>query len=237
MVATAAIVYGVIRLGPPWSVPIAAIRAASQLAAISAILAVSMARLWSSALVVLAMFVVAVVTAAGRSQASRGSLWLAAPLAAGVGSVLPLLLATGVVPLTGLSIVPVFGVVVGGTMSAVSVAARRALDVLQIRSGEVDAALSLGMTEWDSRMEVMQRALSDALIPNVDQARTAGLVVLPGAFIGVLLSSGSAVQACLVQVLVLISLMLSQSCAVAVTGVLIAYGKVVRQSQSFSATP
>ena len=183
------------------------------------------------------MFVVAVVTAAGRSQASRGSLWLAAPLAAGVGSVLPLLLATGVVPLTGLSIVPVFAVVVGGTMSAVSVAARRALDVLQIRSGEVDAALSLGMTEWDSRMEVMQRALSDALIPNVDQARTAGLVVLPGAFIGVLLSSGSAVQACLVQVLVLISLMLSQSCAVAVTGVLIAYGKVVRQSQSFSATP
>jgi putative ABC transport system permease protein len=124
-----------------------------------------------------------------------------------------------------------------GRGSAVSVASRRAVDVLQIRSEEVDAALSVGMSEWDSRMEVMRRALSDALIPNVDQAPTAGLVVLAWAFIGVLLSTGSAVQACVVQVLVLISLMLSQSCAVAVTGALIAYGKVVRLSQSLSATP
>jgi putative ABC transport system permease protein len=236
MVAAAAIVYGVIRLGSPWSVPIAAIRAAAQLAAISAILAVSMPRLWSSALVVLAMYIVAVLTAAGRGQASAGSRWLALSLAAGMTSVLPLLLAIGVVPLTGFAIVPVFGIVLGGTMTAVAVAARRALDTLQIRSGEVEAALSLGMSEWDSRMEVMRRALSDALIPNLDQARTAGLVVLPGAFVGVLLSTGSALQACVVQALVLISLMLSQSCAVAVTAALIAYGKIVRQSQWPSAT-
>jgi putative ABC transport system permease protein len=176
------------------------------------------------------MFVVATVTAAGRSQASSGSLWLALPLAVGMLSVLPLLLLTGVVPLTGVAIVPVFGIVLGGTMTAVAVAARRALDSLHDRAGEVDAALSLGLSDWDSRMEIMRRALSDALIPNLDQARTAGLVVLPGAFIGVLLSTGSAAQACTVQVLVVISLMLSQACAVALTGVLIAYGRVVRRA-------
>jgi putative ABC transport system permease protein len=107
-----------------------------------------------------------------------------------------------------------------GSAAATGNAARRALGVLQIRSGGVDAALNLGMSEWDSRIEVMRRALSDAVIPNVDQVRTAGVVVLPGAFISVLLSTGSAVQAC----------------AVAVTGALITYGKVVRQSKSLSAT-
>jgi putative ABC transport system permease protein len=230
MVVAAGAVYRLARLGSVWSVPTAAIRAAAQLAAISAVLAASMAHLWSSALVVLAMFAVASVTAARRSQASGGSVWLVLALATGMVAVLPLLLATGVVPISGVALVPVFGIVLGGTMTAVGVAARRALDTLQLRSGEVEAALSLGMSEWDSRMEVMQRALSDALIPNIDQARTAGLVVLPGAFIGVLLSTGSAAQACVVQVLVLVSLMLSQCCAVAVTGGLIAYGKVYSRS-------
>lgn len=78
-----------------------------------------------------------------------------------------------------------------------------------MRAGEVDAALSLGMTERDSRMEVIARTSADALLPNVDQARTAGLVTLPGAFVAVLLSTGSAAQAGAVQVL--IALLLSQS--------------------------
>ena len=77
-------------------------------------------------------------------------------------------------------------------------------------------------------MEVIGRATADALLPNVDQARTAGLVTLPGAFVGVLLSTGSAAQAGAVQVLVLVALLLSQSCGVAVTSELVARGKVTR---------
>ena len=99
---------------------------------------------------------------------------------------------------------------------------------MTMRPGEVDAALSLGLSERDSRMEVIGRATADALLPNVDQARTAGLVTLPGAFVGVLLSTGSASQAGAVQVLVLVALLLSQSCGVAVTAELVARGRVAR---------
>ena len=77
-------------------------------------------------------------------------------------------------------------------------------------------------------MEVIQRSTADALLPNIDQARTAGLVALPGAFVGVLLSTGSAAQAAAVQVLVLIALLLSQTCGVALTGELVARGKITR---------
>jgi putative ABC transport system permease protein len=62
----------------------------------------------------------------------------------------------------------------------------------------------------------------------VDQARTAGLVTLPGAFVGVLLSTGSAAQAGAVQVLVLISLLLAQSCGVALSAELVARGVLSR---------
>ncbi len=49
-------------------------------------------------------------------------------------------------------------------------------------------------------------------------------MTLPGAFVGVLLSTGSAIQAGAVQILILLSILLSQTCAVAVTLELIARG-------------
>jgi putative ABC transport system permease protein len=200
------------------------------LAAVALVLATAMSRLWSSVLVLVVMFAVASVTAARRSEASRGSMWLAAALTAGMAAVIPLLLLSRVVPLTGVALVPVFGIVLGGTMTAAAVSARRALDALNLRAGEVEAALSLGLSERDSRMEVIERPLSDALLPNLDQARTAGLVTLPGAFVGVLLATGSAAQAAAVQVLVLVALLLAQTCGVAVTGELVARGRIVRRT-------
>ncbi|MCV7015289.1 ABC transporter permease [Mycolicibacterium madagascariense] len=228
MVVAAALVSRFPLRGSWWPAPVAAVRAAIQLAAVATVLAVALSRLWSSLLVLAVMFAVASVTAARRSEATRGSAWLALSVAAGMAAVIPLLLLSGVVPLTGVALVPVFGIVLGGTMTASSVSARRALDALSLRAGEVEAALSLGLSERDSRMEVMERPLSDSLLPNLDQTRTAGLVTLPGAFVGVLLATGSAAQAGAVQVLVLISLLLSQACGVAVTGELVSRGRIVR---------
>jgi putative ABC transport system permease protein len=228
MVVAAAVVYRASGLGPVRTVPIAAVRAAVQLAAVASILAVAMTRLWSSILLLLFMFGVAVFTAARRAEASQGSAWLGVALSAGMLAVLPLLLLSGVIPPKGVAIVPVFGIVLGGTMTAVALASRRALEDLHLRRGEVEAALSLGFTDRDARMEVIQRSTADALLPNLDQTRTAGLVTLPGAFVGVLLATGSAVQAGAVQVLVLVSLLLAQTSAVALTGELIARGRLRR---------
>jgi putative ABC transport system permease protein len=231
MAVAAGVISRVFLRSSPWIVPRAAARAAIQLALVATVLAAAMTHLWSSALVLAVMFAVATVTAARRSQAGHGSPWLAAALAVGMAAVLPLLLASRVVPLNGIAIVPVFGIVLGGTMTATAVAARRALDALQQRAGEVEAALSLGLSERDSRMEVIERPIRDSLLPNLDQARTAGLVTLPGAFVGVLLATGSAAQAGAVQVLVLIALLLAQTCGVAVVGELVSRGRITRVGQ------
>ncbi len=133
--------------------------------------------------------------------------------------------------MTGVAIVPIVGILLGSTMTAISVAARRALDTLGTRAGgEVDALLSLGFSDRLARMEMIGLTAADALLPNLDQTRTVGLVTLPGAFVGVLLSTGSAAQAGAVQILILLSILLSQTCAVAITLELIARGGTITRT-------
>ncbi|MFR9768061.1 ABC transporter permease [Nocardia sp. SC052] len=228
MVALTAAWYRVARLGPTPVAPRAAIRGAAQLGIVALVLAAALAQLWSAVLVLAVMFAAAVATAAQRSSAGWSGMWLTVALGAGIGVVVPLMLISGVVPLTGVALVPIGGIVLGGTMTATSLAARRALDTVEQRWGEVEAAMSLGFTEREARLEVVRPSTGDALLPGVDQTRTVGLVTLPGAFIGVLLASGSALQAAAVQMLVLTGLLLAQASAVAVTTELVARSKVRR---------
>ncbi|MBH0776763.1 ABC transporter permease [Nocardia bovistercoris] len=228
MVAGAALLYRVAGLGAASVAPKAAIRGAVQLGLVALVLAAALTRLWSSLLVLAVMFVAAVLTSARRASAGWSSGWLAMAIGAGVGVVLPLMLFSAVVPPTGVAVVPVGGIVLGGTMTATSLAARRGLDAVEQRWGEVEAALSLGFTDREARLEVVRPTAGDALLPGVDQTRTVGVVALPGAFVGVLLASGSAAEAAAVQMLVLIGLLLSQACAVAVTVELIARSMVHR---------
>ncbi|MFD4369752.1 ABC transporter permease [Rhodococcus sp. NPDC058521] len=228
MVVCAVAVYLATGLGRPTVVPGAAVRGAVQLALVSLVLAAALSRLWSSVLVLIVMFGAAVFTSGRRAEAGRSAAWLALALLAGIGTVLPMMLISGVVPLEGVALVPVGGIVLGGAMTATSLAARKALDSIEQRWGEVEAALSLGLDERDSRLEVVRSAASDALLPGLDQTRTVGLVTLPGAFVGVLLASGSAVQAGAVQILVLVGLLLAQTCAVAATVEMVARGLVHR---------
>jgi putative ABC transport system permease protein len=74
----------------------------------------------------------------------------------------------------------------------------------------------------------MQPSAREALTPGLDQTRTVGLVTLPGAFVGVLLGGGTALQAGAVQVLVLIGLLAAQSITTATLLRLTATGRVVR---------
>ena len=53
-------------------------------------------------------------------------------------------------------------------------------------------------------------------MPALDQTRTVGLVTLPGAFVGVLLGGGTAIQAGAVQVLVLTGLLAAETVTVVV---------------------
>lgn len=214
------------RLGLGRQIAVAAIRAALQLAAVSLLIAAIVASLWATAAFVVVMCVVATATSGRRiTQGARGW-WAGLPITAGSLWVVAGLLLAGLVPLRGIAIVPVAGILIGGAMTATSLAGRRALDDLTSRRGEVEAALALGLLPRDAVLLICRPAAAQALVPALDQTRTVGLVTLPGAFVGVLLGGGSVLTAGVTQLVVLVGLLAVEAVAVVLTVELVARGRL-----------
>jgi putative ABC transport system permease protein len=220
-------------LGHGHAVLRAGVRAVVQLAAVSLVITFVVHSLWWTLVFVLLMFTVAVRTAGRRMTDDPGWswAWAAAPIGVGVLPVLALLLASRLLPWQGLSIVPVAGILIGGALSATSLAGRRALDELTQRHGEVEAALALGLEDRDARLEICRTAAATSLVPALDQTRTVGLVTLPGAFVGMLLGGSSPVAAGAVQLFVLVALLAVEAVAIVVVLELVGRGLVRRPAR------
>lgn len=215
-------------LGVERAVLTAAVRAAVQLTAVALVIATVLSSDGLSLVFAVGMLVAASLAAGQRVAGWRCAPWAALAVAAGAVPVLTLVLGSGVVPFSGPAIVAVSGIVIGGAMTACGQAGRRALDELNARAGEFEAALALGLDRRAAGLEIARAAAAEALFPPLDQTRTVGLVTLPGAFIGVLLGGGSAGEAASAQVLVLFGLLAAEVIAVAVVLELVVRGQLGR---------
>lgn len=198
------------RLGLERSVLVAALRAAVQLLGVSLIIVAALTNVWGSVAFALVMFTVAVGSSAKRIEARRSWPWVALAMACGVLPVLAVIFLSGTTPFTGISIVPIAGIIIGNTMTGNTLVSRRAFASLREERGPYEAALSIGLERSDAIREVIHRRTPEALFPNLDQTRTVGLVTLPGAFVGVLLGGGTPVQAGAAQLMVLLGVMAAQ---------------------------
>jgi putative ABC transport system permease protein len=219
------------RLGTSRASVTAGIRATLQLGAVALVIGAIVGSVgWSIAFVLL-MVAVAARTGARRMTEDPSGWWTALPVAVAPIVVVAGLVAGGVVPMEGIAIIPMTGILIGGTMTASALAGRRALDELEARRGEVEAALSLGLSDRAAALEITCPTAQQALIPGMDQTRTVGLVTLPGAFVGMLLGGASPVQAGAVQLLVLLMLLAVQTVAVVVTLELVCRARIRRPGQ------
>lgn len=226
-VALAALVSVRARLGVAREDVVTAIRAVAQLSVIALVLSWVLRSLPTSAAFVGLMFSVATVTAAFRVGVRwRGAGWMALAIVAGAAPVIGLCLASGVIPLRGAGVIPVAGIVIGGTMMTAVLAGRRAFQELRIQVDIHHAALALGAPPKAAANLVINPTAREALLPTLDQTRTVGLVSLPGTFVGVILGGGSAVDAGASQLLVLIGLLPAQVITTAVIHWLVATGRL-----------
>ncbi|MFE7578023.1 ABC transporter permease [Streptomyces sp. NPDC057521] len=204
----------------------AGVRAAVQLAAVSAVIGWVVRHGAALLGFLLLMYAVAARTAGRRITRDNTWWWAALPIAAGVLPAIGLLLAAGLLPPHGIALVPVTGILIGGALTATVLAGRQCTGALEQRHGEVEAGLALGLTERAARIEIARPAASEALVPGLDQTRTVGLVTLPGAFVGMLLGGADTLTAGAVQLFVLIALMAVQAIAVSVTLELVARRRI-----------
>lgn len=199
---------------------LASLRAVLQLAFVAAALRGVFAAPPASIAVVAVMFTVATWTAARRLQPGAATL-AAVMLSCGAGAsvVIAVVVALPTLDRDVRTFVAVSGIVLGGTMTAATLAGRHLGEGLRRRRDEIEAWLAIGATPRQAVREVARWAASEALVPALDQTRTVGLVTLPGAFIGALLGGASAVEAARFQIVVLVGLL----CAQVITVVLLTY--------------
>ena len=183
---------------------------------------------WSTTAFIAVMYLVASVTSGRRINAKRARWTAVFPIGLGVLPALALLIGSRALPATPLAVLPTAGILIGGAMTATSLAGKRALDELHLRHGEYEAGLALGLSERDAVLEVCRTTAGQALIPALDQTRTVGLVTLPGAFVGVLLGGASPIQAGATQLVILVALLAVETVAIAATVEMIAQGVLRR---------
>lgn len=191
---------------------VAVARAAVQLTAIALILRGVLA--WPG---LVAAFVVLMLSTASWTSLSRlrGIPGAARAVILGIlaGALLSLgaILALRLVAWEVSAVVAVAGIVIGNTMGAATLTGRNFERATVARRGEVEAWFALGARPRAGHRDVAREAMKEALIPNIDQTRATGLVTLPGAFVGALLGGASPAQAAMLQLVVLVGIMLTQS--------------------------
>lgn len=195
-------------------VVVAAVRAAVQLAVIGVVLGVVFRYPGAAALVLLVMLTTATRTAARRLRDFTG-----APRAvllsslAGALTTLVVAFGTGAVDFSVRYIVSLGGIVLGGTMTACTLAGRQLLGGIRSRREEVEGWLALGATSRQAVRDIARTAAGEALLPAIDQTRTVGLVTLPGAFVGALFGGASPGSAARFQLVVLVGLLAAEAVA------------------------
>jgi putative ABC transport system permease protein len=114
-------------------------------------------------------------------------------------------------------------------MTATTLAGLRFRDEVGRQWDVVEGWLALGAQPAEAVRELGRFSAARALVPALDQTRNVGLVVLPGAFVGLLLGGATPLQAGRLQLLVLIGLLAAETVAALLVTWLIGAALVVHR--------
>ncbi|KAK8477143.1 hypothetical protein V6N11_069433 [Hibiscus sabdariffa] len=150
------------------------------------------------------MVLVAGYTAGQRAKhVPRGKYVAGVSILAGTALTMFVLVVLNVFPFTPRYIIPVAGMMVGNAMTVTGVTMKRLRDDIKIQLNLVETALALGATPSQATQEQVKRALVIALSPVLDNAKTVGLISLPGAMTGLIMGGASPLEAIQLQIVVM----------------------------------
>ena len=150
------------------------------------------------------MFVAAVLTAARRGRQGLSHIpVLGLSMLLGPLLVMAIVFLSGAIEFSPRYVLAIGGIVIGNTMTIAILNQRIFRTSVNDHWDEVEGWLALGATPRQSTVDLGRRAIHTALLPSIDQTRTTGIVVLPGAFVGAIFAGASPLEAGRFQVVVL----------------------------------
>ncbi|KAK3227709.1 hypothetical protein Dsin_007571 [Dipteronia sinensis] len=133
----------------------------------------------------------------------RGKYIAGVSILAGTAVTICLLVLLRVFPFTPRYIIPVSGMMVGNAMTVTGVTMKKLRDDIKQQMSIVETALALGATPRQATLQQVKRALVIALSPVLDNAKTVGLISLPGAMTGLIMGGASPLEAIQLQIVVM----------------------------------
>ena len=171
-------------------------------------------RVQSFAFLVLILFLMSIfgsITAVERLklQGSFGKLFLKSYIALVVPSsfVFVLLYLMGYVRKDPVSMITLWGLVLGNSLSNVSLTFERMRSEAFNRIREIEAKVALGAPLKKAMEEVIQNAIKVSMMPKYNMLRSAGLVNIPGAAVGMIVAGADPISAMVFQVVVMFILL------------------------------
>jgi putative ABC transport system permease protein len=206
LVATAVLV--AFRVPGSWEPAAAILRGTVQLAVISVILTgIIRSPVWIG-IALAVMFCIAAGVATRRiGWSTRALAMMLSSIAVGVLAAATLVFTTGAVAFSARYALAIGAIVIGNSMSIATLTGRTFTRAVVDHWDEVEGWLALGATARQSTIRLARVAVRDALIPSIDQTKTTGLVVLPGAFVGAIFGGLSPLEAGRFQIVVLAAIM------------------------------
>ncbi|MGI4813579.1 MAG: ABC transporter permease [Janthinobacterium lividum] len=130
--------------------------------------------------------------------------------------------------------IPILGMILGNTLTGVSLGLERMTEALTMGRGTVEMALSLGATRWEAAREPARQAVRAGMIPTLNQMAVVGLVSLPGMMTGQVLAGQSPMQAVRYQIVIMF-LIAASSALGTVIAVLSTYRRLFSRQHRFLA--
>ncbi|CAN7355947.1 iron export ABC transporter permease subunit FetB [Trinickia sp. LjRoot230] len=181
---------------------------------------------------------------AGLAGASRGehgyrgqridsivSIWLSAWLVAAVGLFAVIRIHPWYAPQYA---IPILGMILGNTLTGVSLAIERITEALTARRDRLEMALALGATRWEAAQGPARQAVRAGMIPTLNQMAVVGVVSLPGMMTGQVLAGQSPLQAVRYQIVIMF-LIAAASALGTVGAVLLTYRRLFSPEHRFLA--
>ncbi len=100
-------------------------------------------------------------------------------------------------------LIPLLGMVLGNTLSGVSLGMDQVLEQLDSGRGRVEALLALGATRWEAGRSVAAAAIRSGMVPILNTMSVVGLVTIPGMMTGQILGGTEPWLAARYQILIL----------------------------------
>jgi putative ABC transport system permease protein len=100
-------------------------------------------------------------------------------------------------------VIPILGMILGNSLTGISLCLDRFLDHLETRSAEIELRLAFGATRREALAAPLKEAVRTGMIPIINAMAAAGIVSLPGMMTGQILAGSPPMQAVAYQIVVM----------------------------------